>query len=215
MKSTVFPRCSVLRARCIGAAIAFAASMVAVAVADTPPSPSMVPVGTRIRFHLVAPVSSDQSRTGETFGFVLLDPIVSDGRQLVAAGVTGSGTVYLAGHAGQAGHEGDLTLRIDSIPATDGRFVTFDDQRFEINGRNRKIQAGVLGFVPFAGLGAHFIRGSEVRVDASTPIETVLLHDAPLAASVSVPPPPTAPPTPTAPPSPATSISPSPTPSQS
>ncbi|MBD5606476.1 MAG: hypothetical protein IAI48_15505, partial [Candidatus Eremiobacteraeota bacterium] len=80
--------------------------------------------------------------------------------------------------AGSQGHEGDLTLRLDSLHTADGRTFSFDDQRFEIDGRNRKIVSGLLGLVPYAGVGARFIRGSDVRVDPSTPIETVLLRSA-------------------------------------
>ncbi|MBD5655448.1 MAG: hypothetical protein IAI50_09785 [Candidatus Eremiobacteraeota bacterium] len=186
--------------RSIGVAMLVALVTCTSAAADT--APQTVPAGTKIRFHLTAPVSSDRSRTGQTFGFVTIDPIVSGGSPVVAAGSSGSGTVYLAGHAGTSGHEGDLTLRLDSIPTTDGRFISFADQRFDINGRNRKIQSGVLGFVPFVGIGARFIRGSEVRVDADTPIDTVLLRDATIGS---------APPAPPAPP-PSVTISSSPTP---
>jgi hypothetical protein len=84
------------------------------------------------------------------------------------------GTLLLAGKAGTSGHEGDLTLRLDSIPTVSGRQLIFDDQRMRINGRNRKVVAGVLGFIPYAGLGARFIRGSEISLDPQTPLTTVL-----------------------------------------
>jgi hypothetical protein len=98
-----------------------------------------------------------------------------------ATGSMGSGTVVLAGHAGPNGHEGDLTLRLDTLQTADGRVVTFADQRFEIDGRNYKIASGVLGFTPFVGVAARIIRGKEISVDPATPIETVLLHPATIA----------------------------------
>jgi hypothetical protein len=139
-----------------------------------------VPAQTTLRFHLTEPLSSANSKTGAPFAFVLLDPIVVDGQTLVPSGASGSGTLLLAGHAGPSGHEGDLTLRLDSIQALDGRDVYFADQQLHIDGRNKKIMAGALGFVPFAGLGARFIRGADVRIDPSTPIDTVLDRAAPL-----------------------------------
>jgi hypothetical protein len=166
--------------RQLAAALVLVGMTLAAARADA--LPGVIAAGTRLRFHLLAPVSSDQSKTGQAFTFVLLAPIEAAGLTVVAAGATGSGTVFLAGHAGTSGHEGDLTLRLDSIPTADGGLLTFADQRFAINGRNRKIQSGVLGLVPFVGVGAMFIRGSEVRVDADTPLETVLLRDATVAA---------------------------------
>jgi hypothetical protein len=142
------------------------------------PAAVAIPAGTRLRFHVDEPLSSNGSKTGQAFGFVLLDPIEVDGRVIAPSGAAGSGTVFLAGHAGNQGHEGDLTLRLDSLNAAADAGVTFADQRFQINGRNRKAAATILGFVPYAGLGAMFIRGSDVRVDPSTPIETVLLRPA-------------------------------------
>jgi hypothetical protein len=143
--------------------------------------PQWISAGTRLQFHLEAPISSSQSRTGETFAFDLIAPIELAGSTIPAAGSTGSGTIVLAGHAGPNGHEGDLTLRIDTLRTADGRVVTFADQRFEINGRNYKIATGVLGFTPFVGIGARIIRGKEITVDPATPIETVLLHPATIA----------------------------------
>jgi len=150
------------------------------AVATSPGTPAAVaiPAGTRLRFHVDTALSSNGSKTGQAFGFVLLDPIQVDGRVIAPSGAIGSGTVFLAGHAGNQGHEGDLTLRLDSLNTAADAGVTFDDQRFQINGRNRKAAATILGFVPYAGLGAMFIRGSDIRVDPSTPIETVLLRPA-------------------------------------
>jgi hypothetical protein len=34
--------------------------------------------------------------------------------------------------------------------------------------------SGVLGFIPYAGLGAMFIKGSDISIDPATPIDTVL-----------------------------------------
>jgi hypothetical protein len=151
---------------------------------------TQIPAGTHVRFHLNETISSAKNRTGDTFTFILLDPISIDNAYIAADGTLGTGTIVLSGHAGSGGHEGDLTLRLDSLRTSGGHVVTFDDQRFEINGRNRKITSAVLGFVPFVGLGADFIRGNDVRVDPTTPIETVLKHPATITeAGVATPPP--------------------------
>ncbi len=76
----------------------------------------------------------------------------------------------LAGHAGTSGHEGDLTLRIDYVDTPNRHELGFNDSRFEVNGTNRKIASGVLGFVPFAGLGARYIRGREIYVGTDVPV---------------------------------------------
>lgn len=163
-------------------ALAAAAILIAASGATLPDQkPQWIAAGTRVQFHLEAPVSSSESRTGQKFAFALITPIVLDGSVIPANGSTGSGTVVLAGHAGPNGHEGDLTLRLDTLQTPDGRVVTFADQRFEINGRNYKIATGVLGFTPFVGVAARIIRGKEISVDPATPIETVLLHPATIA----------------------------------
>jgi len=148
----------------------------------TPVAPYVVPAHTRLRFHVVTPVSSAATRTGEPFTFTMLDPIDVAGYEVVARGAVGHGTVYLSGHAGSLGHEGDLTLRLDDVATVDGRDVRFDDQRFQINGRNRKVASGVLGFVPYVGLASMLIRGSDVHVDPGQPIETELAREAPIVA---------------------------------
>ncbi len=141
-----------------------------------------LPAGTTFQFHLTAPVSSDRSKRGDPFSFVMLEPVYAEGHEIVAAGAIGTGAIVVAGHAGNQGHEGDLTFELDSIPTSDGRTVAFDRQLFQINGRNRKAQSNVLQLVPYVGLGAMFIRGSEQRVEASRPIETILLRPAPITA---------------------------------
>jgi hypothetical protein len=134
----------------------------------------MLPAKTTLHFHLAQPLSSDHSKTGQRFSFVLTESLVADGTILVPKDSVGMGTLLLAGKAGTSGHEGDLTLRLDSIPTVSGRQLIFDDQRMRINGRNLKVASGVLGLIPWAGLGAHFIRGSEISIDPETPLTTVL-----------------------------------------
>jgi hypothetical protein len=160
-------------------------------VAPATAAPDVLVAGTRLHFRLDQTLSSDRSTTGQAFTFVLTAPVKSRSGLVLPAGSMGSGTVYLAGHAGSAGHEGDLTLRLDWLRAPLGRYVNFADQRFEINGTNRKIASAVLGFVPFVGLASRFVvRGKEVEITPSTPIETVLERPAPLKARAAVPKPP-------------------------
>ncbi len=166
----------------------FAAALTA-GLAD--PSPSVpngtIPAGTRLRFHLNAPLASDRNKAGDTFSFSLLDPVVVDGHVLAAQGAVGTGTVLVSGHNGTLGHEGDLTLRLDSIRVSDAKTMRFADQQFEINGGNRKAESRILGLVPDAGIAALFMRGKEIHVDTTTPIQTLLLHPATISDSIAAP----------------------------
>jgi hypothetical protein len=168
---------------------AFCAAILAAAQAEpTPAAPSgTIPSGTRLRFHLSAPLASDKSKAGEPFSFAMLDPVVVDGRVLAAQGALGTGTVLVSGHNGTLGHEGDLTLRIDSIHLSDARIVRFADQQFEINGGNRKAESRILGLIPDAGIAALFMRGKEIHVDPATAIQTVLLHPATITENAPAP----------------------------
>jgi hypothetical protein len=157
---------------------ASAAPAVASPAVASPAVVSGVAAGTRIRFHVDAPLSSATSKTGETFAFTLLDAVHTTGDRVIPAGTKGSGTLVLAGHAGSGGHEGDLTLRLDTLDLGDGHTLRFDNQRFEVNGRNRKAASSILGFIPIVGYAAMFMRGNEVRIDPATPIETVLERSA-------------------------------------
>jgi len=146
------------------------ASALALADATLP----LVPAQTTVRFHLTAPLSSKDGKAHAAFAFVMAEPIVVDGRTIVAKDAAGSGTVLVDGHAGNSGHEGDITLRLDTVAAADGRTLVFDDQRVAINGRNRKIISAAAGFIPIVGFGSFFIRGSDVEIAPTTVISTVL-----------------------------------------
>jgi hypothetical protein len=159
-------------------ALSIAISPTAAAAVADDPSVCVIPAGTHVTFRLNAPLASSKNQTGEAFGFTLVHSIEAPGCTIPSEGAVGLGLVYLSGASGSNGHEGDLTIRPDSIRTPDGRVVTFDDQRIGINGRNRKIASTLLGFVPFAGIAAGYIRGSDIRIDDKTPIDTVLIHPA-------------------------------------
>ena len=161
----------------LGLTVSLALGLAAAPARSDEPGAAL-PAGTELHFHLTGAVSSDRNTRGDPFSFVMLEPVRVDGREIVAAGAIGTGTILVAGHAGSQGHEGDLTFELDRVPAVGGGTIAFDRQRFEINGRNRKVQSNVLQFVPYVGLAALFIRGSNERIDPSQPIETTLLHPA-------------------------------------
>jgi hypothetical protein len=154
----------------------------------TPGSPNItIPSGTRLRFHLTTPLASDRNKAGDAFSFALLDPVVVDGQTLVERGALGTGTVLVSGHNGTLGHEGDLTLRLNGVRVSESKAVHFADQQFEVNGGNRKAESRILGIIPDAGIAALFMRGKEVHIDTTTPIQTVLLHPAAITDALAKP----------------------------
>jgi len=146
-----------------------------------------IPAGIKLRFHLSAPLASDRNKAGDTFTFALLDPLMLDGHVRVPQGAIGTGTVLVCGHNGTLGHEGDLTLRLDSLQVSDAETMRFADQQFEINGGNRKAESRLLGLIPDVGIAAWFMRGKEIHVDPTTPIQTVLVHPATITENAAAP----------------------------
>jgi hypothetical protein len=147
----------------------------------------MVPAGTAIRFHLDQQLSSADSKTGQPFTFTLLDPILISPVYTIRRGTRGAGTLILAGHAGTGGHEGDLTLQLLSVRVSARTKLRLDNQRIEVNGKNEKVAAGVLGFVPYVGLGAHFIRGADITIPTNVPVRTILTSPATVTSADATP----------------------------
>jgi hypothetical protein len=141
-------------------------------------SVTTLPIGTRLSFHLRDPISTDRNQTGQQFTFVLSNEVMLGGKTVLAAGRKGMGTLVVAGHSGMRGHEGDLTLELDSTCSADGRFVAFDHEKIEIDGKRRSNQASVLSHVPIVGIGAMLMRGSSMTIDPKQTINVVLQHDA-------------------------------------
>lgn len=109
-------------------------SLIAPVAAHAYTMTTTIPAGTQIRFHLDSQLSSNGSKTGQRFTFTMLDPIAIGDRVVVPSGSVGQGTVLLAGPAAWAGHEGDLTLQLDSVQTATGQILKFTDQRLEVNG---------------------------------------------------------------------------------
>lgn len=83
------------------------------AAATPPPEPACtacIPALLPVEIALDADLGSKISKTGDTFTFHLAKPIVIDGREIVAAGVSGQGEVIHAKKAGGSGAAGELVL---------------------------------------------------------------------------------------------------------
>ncbi len=144
--------------------------------ASPEPTIDTIPAGTTMSFHLSESTASNEGQAGRPFSFVVVDPVRVDGREVVASGAIGTGCILVAGHAGSAGHEGDITLRFDSMPTVDGREARFSNELLKAYGKNRKLQSGLFGLVPYVGIAARLIRGSDIRLDANTVFHGPLDH---------------------------------------
>jgi len=137
-----------------------------------------LPIGTRIAFHVNEPLSANKTKTGEQFQFALTEALKYHDQVIIPAGQIGNGTVLLAGHSSMGGHEGDLTLRLDWIQTNDGRFVAFNNQQVKINGKKRSGEVSFLRLIPYVGMGANLMNGSNSEIDQNRVISTTLTQEA-------------------------------------
>src|SRR5207302_11132051 len=84
-------------------------------------SASEIPAGTRVTVRLAQSLSSERSRTGDTFDASLVKDLIINGTTVAKAGAPVKGKVTYAKDSGRLKTPGALTLRLASI---DGRAVT-------------------------------------------------------------------------------------------
>jgi hypothetical protein len=82
-----------------------------------------IPSGTRLRVALLQPVSSDESRPGDSFTARLTEPVVVDGETLFERGTRVFGVVAEAGKSRSARQPAVLVLKLTQIVSADGAYV--------------------------------------------------------------------------------------------
>jgi len=140
------------------AELAVAAEMPA-PIADT----IRIPAGTPIEFELTEALSSQTSQQEQAFGLRLAEPIVIDGRQIVAPGALGGGEVIDAAPSAFGGRQGRLIVS--------GRYIEIGGQRARIRGMqitaagaHRVNTAIAVTMIPYAGIAGIFVEGGKVEI---------------------------------------------------
>lgn len=135
-----------------------------VAVTPAPaPASITIPAGTVVQVELTEALSSRTSQQEQLFGLRLAEPIVVDGREIVAAGALGGGEVIDAHASAFGGRQGRLIIS--------GRFVEINGQRARIRGmqitaagEDRANAALAVSMIPYAGVAGIFVQGGEVDI---------------------------------------------------
>jgi hypothetical protein len=83
--------------------------------------PTTIPMGTKLRVALIDGVSSDRSRAGDAFLANLTEPVVIDGRTVLAKGTTVRGHVVAARESGRVKGRASLQLKLTEIVRENGR----------------------------------------------------------------------------------------------
>jgi hypothetical protein len=133
--------------------------------ANTSSAAVHIPAGTVVHVALVGPLSSRTSHIGDTFALSLVDPIVVDGREVVAAGAVGGGEVIDAAPSGFGGRQAKLIIS--------ARFLEIGGQRVRIRGMQltavgaqRNNEALAVSMIPYAGVVGIFVHGDEIDMPA-------------------------------------------------
>jgi len=82
---------------------------------EAAPAPIVIPAGTVLTVRLGETLSSKQSQAGQTFSATVAEPIEADGKAVIPAGATASGTVVAAHAAGKFKGASLLQIKLNSV----------------------------------------------------------------------------------------------------
>jgi hypothetical protein len=85
--------------------------------APAPPAPLVIPAGTRIRVRLGQTLSTKVNQSGDSFPATVESPVVVDGRTVIRAGASATGTVVEAKALGKFKGQAVLAVRLDRVRA--------------------------------------------------------------------------------------------------
>lgn len=128
-------------------------------VADKTPDPApkveqkiTVPAGTKLRVALLNGVSSDKSKAGDQFQASLMEPVVVDGKTVLARGTKVRGRVVEATESGRVKGRASLELTLTQI-IREGKSITISTKPYmQVAESTKKRDAGIIA--GGAGLGA-------------------------------------------------------------
>ncbi len=138
-----------------------------------------------VRVKVLDALTSARNKRGDTFRFVILEPIMYGLRTLVPAGSKGMGRVGRARSRGQFGRAGTLTLEFGSVDlpgATPARIylaesvIAPDPKQTEAVALGA---AGLLAFGPLGLAGGLAVKGADVIVEAGSVFHVEVAVDVP------------------------------------
>jgi hypothetical protein len=142
-----------------------------------------IPAFTIVDLEILAPLNSKTSKMGEMFAIRLAEPIVIDGKTIVAAGALGQGEIIHAAKARAAGKAGEMILA--------ARYIEHDGQKIMLRsfkygastGKSNRGEAFAAGAIIAAPL-TLLIAGGNVdipmgtRAHAKTAVDQVFMEGA-------------------------------------
>ena len=152
-----------------------------------------VPALTPVQIELLAPLSSETSKTGQSFPIRLAAPVIIAGREVIPNGVAGLGEVVHAKKSGYGGTPGELVIAARHLDIA-GRTIKLRSLRAVRSGTSRIAEANLA-----YALGIYIPRGGSLAIAEGTiaeaktaeaftikpaPIQTAAEGGAPIEATV-------------------------------
>jgi hypothetical protein len=146
---------------------------VAEVIRPEPPQPRSVTIasGTLLTVRLGETVSTERSRSGDSFSATLDQPLVVDGLVIAEKGARATGRIVDAVEAGRVKGLAHLSLELSSLMSSDGQKIEFRTARFEKEGPASKTQDGEkvgIGAAIGAAIGAIAGGGKGAAIGAAT-----------------------------------------------
>ena len=158
------------------AAVPVAAPPIVVVV--TPSSEVDAPVvlakGTAVALLIKAALSSSSSHPGDRFPIELADPLIVDGKTVLAPGVAGEGEVVHAAKARWGGKAGELIINARFIDCRGVR-VPLGKLKFAQAGENNAVAAMAAGAMALPAM--FIISGGSVNVPSGTRVSASIIGD--------------------------------------
>ena len=149
-------------------------SVSAVPLSEAVGVPAALTKGTRVALLIKATLSSSSSHPGDRFPIKLADPVVIDGKIVLAPGAAGEGEVVHAAKARWGGKAGELIVNARFLDCRGVR-VPLGKLKFAQAGENNTVGAMAAGAVFLPAM--FIISGGSVTVPSGTRVSASIIGD--------------------------------------
>ncbi len=146
-------------------------------VAAPTPGGLVLPAGTTVRVRTLAPLHSNDNKTGQQFDLEIAEDVMLNGRVVIARGSPGTGELTLVKKKGMWGKSGKLEGRFISV-RSNGRDIPI---RGTLNDKGTTGTAGVVGAIVVLPIAGFFVTGTSAEIAAGSSFSAKTDSDIPIA----------------------------------
>lgn len=126
---------------------------------------STIAAGTSLVVEINEPLASSTHKRGDTFSITLIEPLLYEGVEILAAGTRGTGEIVHAAAARGGGAPGELLIAARTLETPYGQLLL---RGFKLGATGDDNSSMAIGVSLAAGPFAMFIRGREIVIPAGT-----------------------------------------------